>query len=121
MADRQLGVRVSEEVAAQVNDITEEINKVVPEANVSVSGVLRFAISDYVKQYKERQTHMSIKFPYERNLKAPEIEALIGALETIHQISPSESTEDALKNLKRDLEYAELFALIEEKKGKGGK
>lgn len=54
MSDNIHRVRLPQELANEVNDIIEVINREVPGANASFSSVARIALQDYAVKFRQR-------------------------------------------------------------------
>lgn len=54
MGDNQLRARVSDQLSKEVESIIKDINDNVPGAGATVSSVVRYALEEYVKNYKEK-------------------------------------------------------------------
>ncbi|WP_242225355.1 hypothetical protein [Bacillus cereus group sp. BfR-BA-01380] len=121
MADRQLAARVPEETAQKINDIVKEINKAVPEADVSVSAILRFAINEYVKQHEEKKGEkLFVEIPY-NDLFKEEIGKLLKAFKDIYSYFENDSVKKAIEKLEEKMLNLELQELLEEKRAKQSK
>lgn len=119
MADRQLGVRVPEEVAKAIEAIAKGINTNIPTANVSNSDILRSAIEEYVKRAEEEKDNIFVKLPCNRNLTVKEAAVLLEAMKHVQGVINSDSVNSAVAKYEERLEYAEF--LDWKSKNKGGK
>jgi len=54
MTDKQIGFRVSEDVAKKLDKIVKRINNDVPEANVKISSLLRYATEQYIEREESK-------------------------------------------------------------------
>lgn len=86
MADKQVRARVSEDVSEKIDSIVGEINDKVPEANVNVSSILRYAIEEYVKRYDAKQNDSAVFVELPTMLPNEDLEALCENLIAIRKI-----------------------------------
>lgn len=107
MPERQLGVRVSEEVAEGVAAIVESINNTFPAKNASTSDVLRCAIEEYVKQDNERKDNLIIKIP-KRDLTIKEATVLLEAMKHIQTVVNTAEVDNAVLKYQELLEWSEF-------------
>lgn len=119
MPDRQLGVRVPEEIANEIEDIVEKLNKKFSKS-FSTSDVLRSAIEEYLKQGKEKEKNIFVKLPCHLEMKVQEASALLEGMKHIQRIIQTESVNEAVKKFEERLEYAEFLDWKAKKQAKEG-
>jgi NH3-dependent NAD+ synthetase len=119
MADKQLGVRVSEKIASKLDVIVEKINKEVPEANISVSAILRFAITEYVKKSEEENV-LYLRIPSE-DLSQEHLEEVSKIVKNLNSIVKDDSLDKAVEKIEKRILDKEIASLIAKRKAlKGG-
>ena len=72
MADKQLGVRIPEKVMEQLERRVQEVNEMTPEASVTVSSVVRFAIQRYTEQLERADFEQTLTLPFADHLDSVE-------------------------------------------------
>lgn len=120
MADKQVGSRIPEDVAKRIDVISEEISAAVPEANVSTSTIIRYAIIDYVKRY-DTKSEGNLLFDFEipvNDLEKNQLEVILKALKDIELVLPT--VKDNIKQLENKILNLELKELIAKRKLEGG-
>lgn len=76
MADKQIRARVTEELSAKIDSVVDEINKKVPEANVNVSSILRYAVEEYLKRYDAKNADTAVFLGFPTTLPNEDLEEL---------------------------------------------
>ena len=64
MADKQLGVRISEKTMEQLEARVKTINATTPEASVTVSSVVRYAIQQYTDSLQKNYVEPTLTLPF---------------------------------------------------------
>lgn len=122
MADYQLRARIPHELADEVKGIVEELNEVLPEAEATMSTVSRFALKEYVRQYKikHKKRGIILEIPTS-DLTISGAKAIHEALDIISKVFPSKDLEERKELLKGDIQMLELQEIIAKKKAEQSK
>ena len=90
MADYQLRARIPHELADKMKEIVEELNAAVPEAEVTMSTVSRYALKEYVRLYDERMNNglITCEIPV-NDLKEDELEKVMEAFKLLNSVHPT--------------------------------
>lgn len=68
MADKPLAVRIPEDIMKVLESRVEEINCLMPEASVTVSSIVRYAIGEYTDRLKKNEIQTELVFPFANEL-----------------------------------------------------
>lgn len=117
MGDYQLRARLPHELADDVKEVVEWLNETVPEAEVTMSTISRYALKEYVRKSKlvREENGLLLELPL-KGLTSEEVASICKSVEAISKVITNKNIDEAKSILKSKVETLELFELIEKKK-----